>query len=642
MEIEAKYSIPDEQTFRRLQEAPALAGFDLGQAVTSDLHDTYLDTPDRAILAGGYACRLRQEGNRYLITVKGLGNATGSIHRRDEFEAELPGPLPPRDWPPGRARDLAQKFAGDQPLNTLFTVEQTRHSRPMRHGDRQVAQLALDRVHVHAGDLTGSPDTYLELEAELLPDGREEDLAALGVELEAWGLAPESRSKFERFLALFDEPQADGEQAPRLTPAERSIVERLACGQEVVARRARLLLAWDGGASRAELLVQSGLSSRQARFWLSAFRRQRLEIFPRHALEGLPPPALPEEAVPAVWHVAPAQEPAAPPQPVELIKTPGIEPDDAMSEAGRKTFRFHFRRMLYNEPGTRLGQDPEALHDMRVATRRMRAAFRIFGSYYDESVASFEKGLKQTGGILGTVRDLDVFRLKILDYREALPEAQRGGLDPLLAVLEARREAARREMLDYLDGKKYARFKERFGEFVETEGLGSLPRAKGGEPQPYRVRHVAPVAIYERLAAVRAYDEWVTIPSPPVARLHALRIVCKRLRYAVEFFREALGPEAKILINQVVGMQDHLGELQDAVVASGILRDFLVWGTWGHEATAQSLPDLSMPVIAPGVAAYLAVKQSELQRLLDTFPPLWQGFHNGGLSRTVAAAIAVL
>src|SRR5690606_3507983 len=98
-------------------------------------------------------------------------------------------------------------------------------------------------------------------------------------------------------------------------------------------------------------------------------------------------------------------------------------------------------------------------------------------------------------------------------------------------------------------------------------------RAKGGEPQPYRVRHVAPVAIYERLAAVRAYDEWVTIPSPPVARLHALRIVCKRLRYAVEFFREALGPEAKILINQVVGMQDHLGELQDAVVASGILRD---------------------------------------------------------------------
>ncbi len=50
-----------------------------------------------------------------------------------------------------------------------------------------------------------------------------------------------------------------------------------------------------------------------------------------------------------------------------------------MSEAGRKTFRFHFRRMVYNEPGTRLGEDIEAMHDMRVATRRMRAAFRVFG-----------------------------------------------------------------------------------------------------------------------------------------------------------------------------------------------------------------------------------------------------------------------
>ena len=62
MEIEAKYSIPDEQTFQRLQETPTLAGFDLGPMTSADLHDTYLDTPDRAILAGGCACRLRWGG----------------------------------------------------------------------------------------------------------------------------------------------------------------------------------------------------------------------------------------------------------------------------------------------------------------------------------------------------------------------------------------------------------------------------------------------------------------------------------------------------------------------------------------------------------------------------------------------------
>jgi len=642
LEIEAKYSIPDEQTFQRLQETPTLADFDLGQMTATDLHDTYLDTPDRAILAGGYACRLRQEGSRYLATLKGLGSTTDSVHRRDEFEAELPGPLPPRDWPPGMARDLALQLAGDRPLSTLFVIEQTRHARSMRQGDRHVAQLALDRVHVVVGTPAGSPADYLELEAELLPDGREADLAVLGAELEVWGLLPVSLSKFVRALSLAAGSEPATGQAPHLTPAERSIVERLAHGQPVIARRARLLLAWDAGAPRAELLERSMLSARQARFWLSAFRRQRLDIFPRHALEGLLPLSPPEEAAPAVWHVAPSEQPAAPPQPVELLKAPGIEPDDAMSEAGRKTFRFHFRRMLHNEPGTRLGQDPEALHDMRVATRRMRAAFRIFGSYYDKSVASYEKGLKQTGGMLGTVRDLDVFRQKILDYAKTLPDVQRGSLDPLLAVLETRREAARREMLDYLDGKKYARFKERFGEFVETEGLGSLPLVQEGEPHPYRVRHVAPMAIYERLAAVRAYDEWVTVPNPPVTWLHALRIACKRLRYALEFFREVLGPESKGLVNQVVEMQDHLGELQDAVVASGILRDFLVWGTWGHETAGQRLSDLATPVIAPGVATYLAVKHAELQHLLDTFPPLWQQFYGGELSRTAAAAISVL
>jgi CHAD domain-containing protein len=540
------------------------------------------------------------------------------------------------------ARDLALQLAGDRPLSTLFVIEQTRHARSMRQGDRHVAQLALDRVHVVVGTPAGSPADYLELEAELLPDGREADLAVLGAELEVWGLLPVSLSKFVRALSLAAGSEPATGQAPHLTPAERSIVERLAHGQPVIARRARLLLAWDAGAPRAELLERSMLSARQARFWLSAFRRQRLDIFPRHALEGRLPLSPPEEAAPAVWHVAPSEQPAAPPQPVELLKAPGIEPDDAMSEAGRKTFRFHFRRMLHNEPGTRLGQDPEALHDMRVATRRMRAAFRIFGSYYDKSVASFEKGLKQTGGMLGTVRDLDVFRQKILDYAKTLPDVQRGSLDPLLAVLETRREAARREMLDYLDGKKYARFKERFGEFVETEGLGSLPLVQEGEPHPYRVRHVAPMAIYERLAAVRAYDEWVTVPNPPVTWLHALRIACKRLRYALEFFREVLGPESKGLVNQVVEMQDHLGELQDAVVASGILRDFLVWGTWGHETAGQRLSDLATPVIAPGVATYLAVKHAELQHLLDTFPPLWQQFYGGELSRTAAAAISVL
>lgn len=323
---------------------------------------------------------------------------------------------------------------------------------------------------------------------------------------------------------------------------------------------------------------------------------------------------------------------------------PGIEAQDPMSEAGRKVFRFHFQRMLHNEPGTRCGEDIDALHDMRVATRRMRAAVRVFGAYYDQ--AAFRphlKGLRRTGRALGAVRDLDVFREKVLAYLTSLSDSEPADMKDLLSTLETRREAARERMVRYLDSGKYRKFVAQFAEFVETEGQGSLPMVpNGGEPEPYRVCHVAPVAVYERLAAVRAYDEWVSIPEPPLTRLHSLRITCKRLRYTLEFFGEVLGGETNTLIRKVVGIQDHLGDLQDAVVASEILRSFLVWGTWGDETTGAQSAGSREPEASPGVTAYLAATHLSLQELLDSFPRAWQGIVGEEFSQMVANAVAVL
>ncbi len=649
MEIEAKFGIPDERTFRRLLETTTLAGFSLSEATLIKLHDRYLDTAGRAILAGGYACRLRRQDGRTLVSLKGLGGAAGAVHRRAEYQVELTDPLPPQEWPPGQARDLALSLGGGEPLLPLFELEQTRHCRLLYDGDRAVAELALDRVEVYGADLRRPTISFLELEAELLADGSEEDLHRLVADLQTvWGLTPEPRSKFERALALF--PAGSG---GRLTPAERAVVERLAQGREALARRARLLLAWDDGLSRAEMLERARLSPRRARYWLSAFHRQRLGIFPHQELNPAPTtgPAIrqeqeeePDRPPLAAEKEMPAAPPPQPAPPVELLKRPGIDPDDPMSEAGRKILRFHWRRLLFHEPGTRLGQDIEALHDMRVATRRMRAALRVFADYYEaQAIAPLLKGLRRTGRALGAVRDLDVFRARVQAHLSTLPEAQRGDMDSFLAVLEEQRDTARQAMLAYLDSSRYARFKDRFTEFVETEGLGSRPiTLDEGDPHPYRVRHAAPVAVYERLAAVRAYDEWVTIPNPPLTRLHALRIACKRLRYTLEFFGEVLGPETPTLIKEVVALQDHLGELQDAVVASGILRDFLVWGTWGGDVAARPSPDRAAPVVAPGVAAYLAVRQAELQHLLVTFPQAWQRFNSTQFSRLVAQAVAIL
>jgi CHAD domain-containing protein len=666
LEIEAKFGVPDEETFRRLLETTVLAGFDLGKASVEELSDRYLDTAGRAIQNWGYACRLRRKEDGYVATLKGLGRAAEAVHRRIEHEVDLSKPVYPQDWPPSAARDLALRLCGCEPLVVLYDIDQTRHNRVLVDGGRAVAILSLDRVRVCRNRVVAS--SYLELEAELLPEGKEDDLRSIVAELvEEWNLVPERQSKFERALALFPQGMVLDTSAERGAPArlskeERVAVEHLALERDVIARRARVLLAWDDGLSREEMAQRSGLSHGRVRYWVSQFSQKRMSVFPPEAVarvteDWIATPAASEgEAGGGVGQPIAEDEAATVARPtsreeaprqhrrIELLDKPGIEPDDPMSEAGRKILRFHFRRMLYNEPGTRLGEDVEALHDMRVATRRMRAALRVFGEYYlPKAAARYSKGLKRTGRALGAARDLDVFRGKTQDYVDTLSVSEQGGLDDFISILERQRETARKRMLVYLDSKKYLRFTDRFGRFVETEGMDSLEvTLDGHEPRPYHVRYVAPMAVFERLANMRAYDEWVTIPSPPVARLHALRIACKRLRYTLEFFSEVLGPDTKELIKEVVVMQDHLGDLQDAVVASAILRDYLNWGTWGRGGMRRPRPSFAAPVIAPGVAAYLAAKQSELQHLLETFPQEWQRLTGPGFSQRVADAVSVL
>jgi CHAD domain-containing protein len=151
-----------------------------------------------------------------------------------------------------------------------------------------------------------------------------------------------------------------------------------------------------------------------------------------------------------------------------------------------------------------------------------------------------------------------------------------------------------------------------------------------------------PAALYQRLAAVQGFNELVLGPDVSLSRYHQLRIVSKGLRYALEFFREVLGPEAETLIGEVKGLQDHLGDLQDAVVASNLLRDFLMWGTWGHAEGQKKVAWPAETVVAPGVAAYLAARQAELQDLVLTFPQVWARFSTPEFSRLLAEALVPL
>jgi inorganic triphosphatase YgiF len=213
VEIEAKFTIPDQGTFQRLLAAPTLCGFDLAPPTLLHVRDRYLDTPTGAIRAASYACRLRREGDRFLAGFKGLGGVSGALHRRAEREQPIPGPLPPADWPPGPVRDLVLRLSGGQRLICLFEIEQARHIRPILDAGRTLAQLSFDRIAIARGGAVAA--TFLELEAELGPAGQVRDLERLASQIETeWGLSPQSHSKFERGLALFGlTPTPQGEAA---------------------------------------------------------------------------------------------------------------------------------------------------------------------------------------------------------------------------------------------------------------------------------------------------------------------------------------------------------------------------------------------------------------------------------------------
>ena len=196
MEIEAKFTVLDLQTFKQLAEVDELAGLRLGRARVKLVYDRYLDTAQGGFLLAGYACRLRTVGEVRIVTLKSFAAATGALHQRQEFEVQLtPASLASAGqhvdfWPASEATSLARELSSGQPLGLLFALQQERHVRlATRPGeDQAIAEVSLDLVRL--GD--GAAVEAYELEAELLPGGRVADLEPVIAELiEQWAVLPE-------------------------------------------------------------------------------------------------------------------------------------------------------------------------------------------------------------------------------------------------------------------------------------------------------------------------------------------------------------------------------------------------------------------------------------------------------------------
>jgi CHAD domain-containing protein len=256
-------------------------------------------------------------------------------------------------------------------------------------------------------------------------------------------------------------------------------------------------------------------------------------------------------------------ERAAAPPDVAVLEAP--RPGDPAAHAVRAAIAAGVRRMILNDPRTRLGE-VEPLHQMRVGTRRLRSDLRTFRPLLDEEWAeSLRVELKWLGGSLGAVRDLDVLLARLRREGEDLSPR----LHVLFEGLERRRDEARAALLEDLRSGRYMDLLDRLVEAARDPRLSDRAQRSSRKVLPaLAARSWRKLDKAGRALSDDSSDE----------ELHRVRVLTKRARYAAEAVAPALAPKsgrkAKRFAKRAADVQDVLGELQDSVVAAQTIQDF--------------------------------------------------------------------
>jgi CHAD domain-containing protein len=262
--------------------------------------------------------------------------------------------------------------------------------------------------------------------------------------------------------------------------------------------------------------------------------------------------AVPGDGLPKVFRALgrSVEEPPSPQTPFEQL---------------RSRLREQLREIERHDPGTRLGREPESLHDMRVAVRRLRALLRAGNKLVATDTRELGEQLKQLGRVLGEVRDLDVLLAHLEDKAAALDRVDTKQAESLLAALRTERSGSRSRMLAALRSSEYLSLLDDTARTIEELAPSAAETS---------LDELADKAFAKLRKAVGELPD-----DPADEDLHAVRKVGKRARYAAEL------AERRKVVRRAKKLQDILGEHQDAVVAAQRLRE-LALGASPPEAFA--------------------------------------------------------
>jgi CHAD domain-containing protein len=243
-----------------------------------------------------------------------------------------------------------------------------------------------------------------------------------------------------------------------------------------------------------------------------------------------------------------------------MSSAPALSPATALTvrQAASRVVARQVRDLLRHERGARRGaDDAEAIHQMRVQTRRLRAALALFSGVVRPPRRAGRSRLRWLARTLGRVRDLDVIGALLEDdHLPHLVGVEAARLEDLVAALKERRWRAKRKLKAGLARRRYAKLKAALLEVARR------PRFRKTEKAEAMAARFLADRIHRDARRVSGH-RGMTERSPSAADLHKLRIAVKRLRYVLDFHAETCGlafDEERTLTRE---LQDCLGEIHD-------------------------------------------------------------------------------
>ncbi|HEY4374979.1 MAG TPA: CHAD domain-containing protein [Burkholderiales bacterium] len=270
---------------------------------------------------------------------------------------------------------------------------------------------------------------------------------------------------------------------------------------------------------------------------------------------------------------------AAPAKPFRLRVTPAeLEPRKAapaqLDAAMRPGAAFAaiaaaaLFQLTANAPGVLISDNPEFIHQMRVALRRLRSAMQLFRTYLPQDfLVDGGADLQWLAQVLGQARDHDVLITQTLPRVLRAPSARRAGSDEraIIAALQAPHEAACAAARKALRSRRYRALLHELAETVRLLGECETPQVRGGDLRDFAARKLKAASRKLRVSP----EELAALPSDP---RHQFRIAAKRLRYTVEFFAPLFkNKPAQRYARHLADLQDALGALNDHAVAQSML-----------------------------------------------------------------------